>query len=164
MLSTIWSLIETVIRFVFKCASKIGINISDEKIEGLLQFVKFGMVGLSNTAITMITYTILVVAGVNYQIGNAIGYVAGVTNSFYWNNKYVFKAEEGVERSWFKAYIKCFVSYLGGYFVSVVVLFLWVDVLNLNEYIAPFINLIITIPLNFILNKKWAFKDKKEAA
>ncbi len=164
MLSKIWNLIEKIIRAIVKCGSKVGINVSDEKLEGLLQFAKFGMVGASNTLITMATYTVLVAVGVNYQIGNAVGYLAGVTNSFYWNNKYVFKVEEGEKRSWFTAYIKCLISYLGGYFVSVVVLFLWVDVLNLNEYIAPFINLIITIPLNFILNKKWAFKDKKEAA
>ncbi|MEG2931919.1 MAG: GtrA family protein [Ruthenibacterium sp.] len=30
---------------------------------------------------------------------------------------------------------------------------------GVSEWIAPVINLVITIPLNFILNKFWTFKQ-----
>jgi putative flippase GtrA len=33
-----------------------------------------------------------------------------------------------------------------------------VNYLNISEFIAPILNLIITIPLNFLLNKFWAFR------
>ena len=31
------------------------------------------------------------------------------------------------------------------------------DLLGISQYLGPVINLLITIPLNFILNKLWAF-------
>jgi len=36
----------------------------------------------------------------------------------------------------------------------------FIDILHISKYIAPFFGLVITVPLNFILNKKWAFSAK----
>ena len=35
------------------------------------------------------------------------------------------------------------------------------EVLKISSYIAPLAKMILTMPLNFILNKVWAFKDGK---
>jgi putative flippase GtrA len=40
-------------------------------------------------------------------------------------------------------------------------LFVFIEFFNISKYIAPFFGLIITIPLNFILNKLWAFSSVK---
>ena len=73
-----------------KIVSVLHIPISDEKVEGLSQFIKFGLVGLSNTAISYFTYALCIYIGLHYFIANALGFVLSVLNSFYWNNKYVF--------------------------------------------------------------------------
>lgn len=131
--------------------------------EGLLQFIKFGIVGVSNTLISYVTYTICVFLGANYLIGNLVGFVVSVLNSFYWNNKYVFKSGEGQTRSWIATLLKTFAAYAGtGLVLSSVLLVLWIDVLHIPELIAPLINLVVTIPLNFLINKFWAFKTKSE--
>lgn len=127
----------------------------------LIQFIQFGFVGVSNTLISYVVYVIFVALGIHYLIGSVVGFIASVLNSFYWNNKYVFKKEAGEERNLFEALVKVFMSYaLTGLILANILLVIWVDVLHLSEYIGPILNLFITIPLNFILNKIWAFRSK----
>lgn len=122
----------------------------------LVQFVKFGIVGLSNTLISMGIYYIFVFINRKlYIIGNTVGFVVSVFNAYYWNNKYVF---EKTDTGHMKPLIKTFVVYGTTFVISTALLFVMVSYLGISEYIAPAINLIITIPLNFVLNKVWAFK------
>ena len=44
-------------------------------------------------------------------------------------------------------------------FLSEVLLLLWVECLGINEYVAPVLNLLVTVPLNFFIQKYWAFKN-----
>lgn len=156
---TLWKLLETVCHFViFKI---FRLKLDDTKWEAFMQFVKFGLVGVSNTLISYVTYLICISVGLNYLLAQVIGFIISVTNSFYWNNKYVFVSEEGKQRSWLYTYVKTVLSYAGtGLVLSSILLVLWVDILHIPQVIAPLINLLITIPLNFIINKLWAFKSK----
>jgi putative flippase GtrA len=62
-----------------------------------------------------------------------------------------------------QALAKTYVSYsFTGLFLNSILLILWVKVLGISEYIAPIINLLVSVPLNFIINKFWAFKTKEE--
>lgn len=36
-----------------------------------------------------------------------------------------------------------------------------VGIVGVPEEIAPLINIVITTPINFVLNKLWAFKNRK---
>ena len=49
----------------------------------LVQFVKFGIVGVSNTLLTFVVYTLLLkVFGVWYLAASAIGFIVGAVNGF----------------------------------------------------------------------------------
>ncbi|MBS1467008.1 MAG: GtrA family protein, partial [Subdoligranulum sp.] len=39
---------------------------------------------------------------------------------------------------------------------------LWIEVtfFSVSKTIAPIVNLLVTIPLNFIINKLWTFKER----
>lgn len=125
-------------------------------IKILVQFVKFGIVGLSNTLISMSIYYIFVFINRKlYIIGNTVGFVVSVFNAYYWNHKYVFNK---TDIGHMKPLIKTFVAYGVTFMLSTGMLFVMVRYLGISEYIAPVINLIVTIPLNFVLNKVWAFK------
>lgn len=122
------------------------------------QFLKFGIVGMSNTLISYIVYLILVKLQVNYLIANIVGFIVSVLNSYYWNNKYVFKKQDGEQRIWWKSLIKTFVCYaVTGLGLSNILLVMWVEWLKIPEEIAPLISLLITVPLNYFINKFWAF-------
>ena len=61
-----------------------------------VQFIKFGMVGVSNTVVSLATYYLFTFFGVYYLIANALGFVTGTLNAYYWNSKFVFKEEAKV--------------------------------------------------------------------
>lgn len=119
------------------------------------QFIKFGLVGVSNTLISLGTYYLLYFFEVNYLIANTVGFIVSVLNSYYWNNKYVFKK---TQEGYLKPLIKTFLSYGSTFLLSTVLLFVMVQYFGISEIIAPIITLVITIPLNFFMNKFWAFK------
>ena len=62
----------------------------------LVQFVKFGIVGVSNTLLTFAVYTLLLkVFGVWYLAASAIGFVVGATNGFLLNRRWTFRGHVG---------------------------------------------------------------------
>ncbi len=129
-------------------------------MKNLLQFVKFGLVGLSNTVISYLVYVVLVWFDIHYLLASAVGFVVSVCNSFYWNNRYVFQSKEA--DVWWKKLLRTFIAYAGtGLLLSNILLFVWVECFHIGKLIAPVINLIITVPLNFVINKYWAFGEKK---
>ena len=132
-----------------------------------MQFIKFGIVGISNTLISYILYVVSLLifqrlnwfGKVDYLVAQMIAFILSVLWSFYWNNKMVFVKEEGQHGNLWKALIKTYVSYsFTGLFLNSALLVVWVDMLHISEFVAPIINLLISVPLNFIINKFWAFK------
>lgn len=128
-------------------------------IQSLIQFIKFSIIGVSNTLISYLVYAAGVYFGLYYLSASVLGFVISVLNSFYWNNKYVFRQEEGERNPWYTL-AKTFLSYgATGLVLANILLYLWVDVLHISKYLGPIINLMVTVPLNFVLNKFWAFRS-----
>ena len=73
----------------------------------------------------------------------------------------VFTMKEGQSRNLWKALVKTYVSYsFTGLFLNSILMVLWVQVIGISEFIAPIINLLVSVPLNFVINKFWAFRAK----
>jgi len=129
----------------------------------VFQFIKFGIVGLSNTAISYIIYSLLVYFDLYYIFASIIAFFVSVLNSFFWNNNYVFKKSSKQKRNIMQSLIKTYISYaLTGLIIQNLLLFVLINTMKISKYIAPLIVLLITIPLNFILNKVWAFKPANQ--
>lgn len=152
----LWELFEKVVLAVVLTFLKIfGKTLTEEQQKSFMQFVKFCLVGVSNTAISLIVYYIFVLINKDlYILGNAVGFVVSVLNSYFLNSKFVFKKED--ERV--KTVVKTFIAYGTNLIIGTVLLYLFVDICHISEFIAPLLNLIITIPLNYILNKFWVMK------
>lgn len=160
----IQSICRMLLQPVFKMLKK---ELTDESLDVFVQFVKFGVVGVSNTAVSYFLYAGSLIGlnaytsdgKYNYLIAQVIEFLLSVLWSFYWNNKFVFAAEEGEKRNLLTVLVKTYISYsFTGLFLNSILLFLWVDVCGISEFVAPFINLIVSVPLNFAINKFWAFK------
>jgi putative flippase GtrA len=62
----------------------------------LVQFIKFGIVGVSNTLLTFLVYTLLLkVFGVWYIAASAIGFTVGAVNGFLLNRRWTFAGHVG---------------------------------------------------------------------
>ena len=167
----IWHIIETIAATVFRSLFKVvHKEYTKEVHEALMQFVKFGIVGVSNTVISYVLYFITLKAlkagtlfpNIDYLLAQIVAFILSVLWSFYWNNKMVFVLEDGQNRNMFKALLKTYVSYsFTGLFLNSILLILWVQIVGISDFIAPIINLLISVPLNFIINKFWAFKSDK---
>ncbi len=149
--------------------NKMHIEIQENTLLSMWQFIKFCMVGVSNTLISyVINIVVLVILAPlkmewDYFIGNIGAYLLSVLWSFYWNNRFVFVQEKGKTRSVGKALLKTYVAYgFTGIILNNLLSWVWVDILDISKYAAPFINLVISVPVNFVINKLWAFKSENE--
>lgn len=140
---------------------------ADNQHAAFMQFVKFGIVGVSNTVISYVLYaaTLLILQKADlfpktdYLWAQIVAFILSVLWSFYWNNKMVFVTSEESERVWWKALIKTYISYsFTGLLLNSILLILWVKICGMSEFVAPILNLLISVPLNFLINKFWAFK------
>lgn len=120
-----------------------------------VQFLKFGVIGLANTFLSLSIYYFFVYVGVNYLLANTIAFIITVANSYFWNNRYVFRKTSAGH---LKAITKVYICYGATFLISTFLLYVMVDWLGISKYIAPILNLFVTVPLNFILNRFWAFK------
>ena len=141
-------------------------DISVQTLENLTQFVLFGIVGVSNTVISYLLN--IMVLGLlspfrlawDYITGNLVAFLLSVLWSFYWNNRIVFTQGEGQSRNLWKALLKAYAAYgFTGIVLNNILSWIWISMFHISKYIAPLINLVISVPLNFVINKLWTFKD-----
>ena len=151
--------------FIKTLLSFFHIRLSESRERAVIQFVKFGIVGVSNTLLSYaINVAVLLVLSPfelswDYFAANITAFILSVAWSFFWNNKYVFTARDGEKRNLWAALFKTYVSYaVTGLLLANVLSYIWVDVAGISKYVAPLLNLVISVPLNFLLNKLWAFK------
>ncbi|MDY5325750.1 MAG: GtrA family protein [Gemmiger sp.] len=134
----------------------------------LLQFVKFGIVGVSNTAISygieMLCYYVLFMnvpwsESVRILATSVLAFVVSVTNSYYWNNRYVFgSGTKKTVRQHLTAYLKTVACYGVTGLLLAPAIKVYVTALGVPYWLSSLGALVVTIPLNFILNKFWAFR------
>ena len=128
------------------------------KKETIIQFIKFGFVGGINTVLSYAIYYVLcIILGFNYLLSQGIAWFITVFISYILNNIMTFS--DGGSTNWsFKNLVKVYISYsVTGLFLATFLSWIWVDVLSIEKAFAPIINLFFTIPLNFLLNKYWAY-------
>ena len=128
----------------------------------IYQFLRFCIVGLSNTLIGYVVYSLCVFLGMHYLLANLVGFLVSVVNAFYWSNKYVFAKGNGEYRNLYWSFIKTILAYAStGIVLNSILLWLLIDQWHISEYLAPLLILMVTVPTNFIMNKYWSFKTKR---
>ena len=134
----------------------------------LVQLAKYGIVGVMNTMLTLIVIFICKSwLGINPYVSNAIGYVAGLINSFVWNRQWVFRAKGSMTR-----HATLFVvGFLACYGIQLLAVYLLnssplgsVEVhlaeFTLSGYgIATLIGNVVYTGCNFVYNRLVAFKN-----
>ena len=125
--------------------------------ETVIQAVKYGVVGASNTLITAIVIWVMM-KGFDCPdvVSNITGYVAGVLNSFIWNKQWTFQSSAG----WMGSALR-----FGAVFGICYLLQLGLLIYVLNPYlpIDPYYNQLLAMcfytVINFVFNKFYTFKS-----
>lgn len=155
------------------------------KKKGILQFIVFGIVGVSNTIVSQAVFMACIALDWHYIPANAAAFILSVLNAYFWQNRFVFKEDKALEkRVWWKVLLKTYISYaFTGLLLNSLLLILWIDVVRIERFtppltelvngigigignkdlaadLCPLLNAVINIPLNFFINKFWAYRQK----
>lgn len=122
--------------------------------DGVIRFVKFGMVGVINTLVNWIIFFILNALGMYYILANIIAYILGTVNSYLWNTLWVFKYKDKAST---ETTIKFIILNLIGLGLNTGILYVLVDLCNLNKFIGLVTTTAIVMIINYIVNKLWVF-------
>jgi putative flippase GtrA len=122
------------------------------------QFVKFNLVGLLNTAIDFAVFGLLTWLGVFYIMAQCISYALGMLNSYTLNKYWTFAQKGRVEP---KQALRFALLNLGSLLLSIGLLALLKNHLELNVLIAKLLTTAATTLINFVGNKLWVFQSNE---
>ncbi len=119
------------------------------------QFVKFGIVGISNTLLAFGVYTLLLKGvGVWYLAASAIGFAVGAVNGFLLNRRWTFREHVGDALT----PVRWFVVQGCGLLVNLGLVYLFVEEAGLDKLLAQACATAIVVVLTFLANRSWTFR------
>jgi putative flippase GtrA len=121
----------------------------------VVQFVKFGIVGVSNTLITFAVYTLLLkVFSVWYLAASAVGFIAGATNGFLLNRRWTFREHVGDALT----PVRWAVVQSCGLGINEGLLFLFVSEVHLDKLVGQAFAIVAVTTTTFFANRAWTFR------
>jgi putative flippase GtrA len=133
-------------------------EISRPRPKWLVQAVKFGAVGILNTAIDLGLYFVLtrwLGLGSVPVLAKSISYSAGILNSFLWNKFWTFQSMAGTWATLFPFIL----TNLVGLGINTGMLQLCLKTLHLPELMALGLATLTTLVWNFVISKFVIFKE-----
>ena len=125
-------------------------------METIKQAIKYGVVGLSNTLITMIVIWVMMkLLDCPEGLSNLTGYVAGLLNSFIWNKQWTFK---GSDTGWRKGAARFAIAFVVCYALQYALILVLNAQLTIDHYYNHLIGMVFYTVINFLANKFYTFK------
>lgn len=122
------------------------------------RFIRFVAVGIMNTLVDFVFYSICVgLLNLHYNIGQVVGYSAGVLNSFIMNKFWTFENKE-VNAKTTQQFIQFVVVNIVSLGITLLGLRMVIDGLKVNKYIAKLIVTLVAQLVNYFGYKLWVFK------
>ncbi len=128
------------------------------------EIINYLIIGVLTTLVSLLVYYFLTMTILNpkepidLQIANVISWICAVTFAYFTNRKYVFANSDKS----FKEVIKFFLSRLGTLIIDMVLMYLLVSVLHLNDKVIKVVVQVIVIILNYVLSKFIVFTGDKK--
>jgi len=121
-----------------------------------IQFIKYNIVGVMNTAVDFVIYQILVYFGMGYALAECISYGCGMLNSYFFNSRWTFKSGQEHRGREFVRFVAVNLVSLGA---SILILKLCYEDLGIDsDLISKGIATIGSMLINFTGAKLFVFK------
>ena len=139
----------------------------NEAKKTFVQLLKYGVIGVSNTLITLVVfYVINTLMGLDYAVANTVGYILGLINSFVWNRTLVFCTGGNVWREaglFALGFIICFALQMGvsQWLLSTSLHDLtisWLPMKNTGENVIMCLSMVVYTLANYVYNRFVTFK------
>ena len=129
-----------------------------KKLPELLKAGKFAAVGVVNTLVDFLVFTVLAqFLQCNVYLSQVLGYSAGVVNSYVLNRSWTFRSRAGF---FSPALVKFLVLSLCMILFSTGVLYLCVDVAGLPKLAGKVVATGVTMVVNFLISRFWVFGER----
>jgi putative flippase GtrA len=131
------------------------------RVRLLVQFAKFGVVGISNTLLTLVVYTLLLkVFGVWYLAASAIGFAVGAVNGFLLNRRWTFRGHVGDALT----PVRWGIVQTCGLGVNEGLLYLFVHDAHIDKLLAQVCATAVVTVTTFFANRAWTFRARTPIA
>jgi putative flippase GtrA len=121
-----------------------------------LQLVRFGLVGASGYVVNLAVYAVCVhPLAIDYRVAATLAFLAAVTNNFWWNRHWTFRAGHG--HAGFQA-ARFLVVSLAAFGLGLLLLQGLVVIAGLAKVPAQAIAVLVAMPANFLGNRLWTFR------
>ena len=117
--------------------------------------------GVLTTIVNLISYYLFSnIISINYLISNTISWIISVSFAYITNKFYVFNSKDKSKDIIIKEFIKFVNCRLTSGIIEMILLFLLVDMLAVNDIISKLVIGVIVVILNFIFSKLFVFKKQ----
>jgi putative flippase GtrA len=117
------------------------------------QFIKFCIVGVTNTGISLAVYALLLKLNIHYLAASTIAYLAGILNGYILSTSFVFKNKFNILQG-----LKFLGVYLSSLLINLMFLYILVGVFHVSAFYGQVIVTLFNVIYNYFLNKIWTFK------
>jgi putative flippase GtrA len=127
----------------------------------MVQFVKFGIVGVSNTLLFLAVYTLLLKGlGMWYLAASGIGFVVGAVNGFLLNRRWTFRGHVGDALT----PVRWGIVQSGGLLLNLGLVAGCVSGLGMDELVGQAVAIAIVVVVTFLANRAWTFRTRPAEA
>lgn len=129
------------------------------KYKEIIMYLIFGVL---TTLVNIGVYFICAkVFFINYQVSNVIAWVLSVTFAFITNKLYVFDSKDKDLNKTLKEAISFYGFRLFSLGFDILIMFVMVSVLNINDLISKIVSNVVVVIINYIFSKLIIFKKVK---
>jgi len=127
------------------------------------EIINYLIVGVLTTIVSIVTYWIFTkVFHVNYMVSNVISWIVSVSFAYITNKIFVFKSKSENEKDVLIEIYQFFKYRIFSLCIDILLMYLFVELFNIDDMIAKIIVQVIVIALNYVFSKLFVFKKKSE--
>ena len=126
------------------------------------EIINYLIVGVLTTLVSIVIYAVFTkVFHVNYMISNVISWIGSVSFAYVTNKVFVFKSKCDNDMDVLIEIYQFFKYRVFSFIIDILLMYLFVELVNIDDMIAKIIVQVIVIVLNYVFSKLFVFKKKE---
>lgn len=121
-----------------------------------MQFILYCLCGIAGFFTDYSIYSLIVIGGLWYQFANLAGYFSGTAVSFFLNRAITFRVRDKVNTRFGLFFLVACIGFLSSAFI----LWIAVDLLDIDPKIAKLLTLPFVVAIQFSLNQRLTFNER----
>jgi putative flippase GtrA len=127
------------------------------------EIIVYGLVGAGTTIINFGTYYLYTnIFGIHYLVSNIMAWISAFAFAFLANKIWVFESKSFKRNLVLKQLTSFFFARVSTGIMDNCLMFVFVDLVGLDDLVSKVIDTIISITFNYILSKFWIFRKENK--